>query len=122
METGMFSITNLPATLRYQVDLLEWRALGGPRLARLRADGPEGDLARLVSALGGPLTLHDARGAAWWGYLSCLTLHTRRFALRMDLEELGNRVAILYRDVAREISGGSRRQTDWVEDADSIAR
>ncbi|GAP12904.1 hypothetical protein LARV_00644 [Longilinea arvoryzae] len=110
------------ARLAWQVQRMEWRAMGGAQRAWMRAGLPA-ELrplgAGLCSALLGQLcTIQDAAGApCWWGYVHAVTLDEGGSKQRLALDRLANRVAALY-----PLPDGGWARTAWAEDSLSLAQ
>ena len=107
--------------VRWSVELLEWRAVGGPWRARLRAAAEPARLAGLAGLLRCPVQVNDQAGPAWWGYVAAVELHEGARVSRLDLEKMANKVSVSYRPPSTNPYGGTEVNTEWFEDAASIA-
>lgn len=118
-----FSGGLLTGGLAWVVERLNWRAVGGPWSARLRAYSARvGELWNLAGLLRCPLTVTGESGPAWWGYISAVEIHDRERVVRVSLEEMYNSVGAEYRDFSpTEPNGAGRRTvTAFVSDNQSI--
>ena len=105
-----FSKMMYPTMVKWTVQNLRWRAVGGPDSAKLRADvgrvGDVGRLWRLLEWLRCGVVVYDGISPAWWGYISAVELHAGRRVLRLDLESMANDVAISYNSQGPIGAGG----------------
>ena len=102
--------------LEWRVERLEWRALGGPWLARLtaRAVPGAGGSERLHSALDllrCGVTIYDRLGPAWWGYVSSAAVLSGDRRARASLDGMANDLVVRYRTLAPEPGGGEEAVT-----------
>lgn len=105
----------------WEVERMEWRAMGGPWKARMIARAKSlAELWALVDLLRCGVTVNDERGPAWWGYLAGVEVVNGARRVRVGLEEMGNRVAISYRDFYPTLSGGEPKTTAFLEQRDSV--
>ncbi len=107
--------------LNLTVERLEWRAVGGPWQARLRASGASVErLWQLAERLRCGVRVTDERGPAWWGYIGAVEIHAGRHLARVDLAGMWNRIRVGYQDDSPGQTGGAEHYTDWIGDAESI--
>jgi hypothetical protein len=93
-----------------------WRAMGGPYHAMIAVEGDPRSLASLSGLLGMPVMIHDPPGEPyWWGYLHGIDFQAGDITQRLRLDELANRLAVLY----TLPDGGTPILTGWGEDAGS---
>ncbi len=116
------------------VERLEWRAVGGPWLARIRCTSES--LARLwglvdllrcgvavsdeTAQRSGYLPSKAAEDLAWWGYVSGVEIHAGARVVKIGLDEMYNRIAVRYRPVGPLGGAAEVEYTAWVEDAESV--
>lgn len=118
-----FSGGLLVGGLAWVVDRLNWRAVGGPWSAHLRAYSARvGELWNLAGLLRCPLTVTGETGPAWWGYISTVEIHDQGRVVRVSLDEMFNSVGAEYSDFSpTEPNGAGRRMvTAFVSDNQSI--
>lgn len=107
-------------------------AMGGPKLATLRAEGSDLSLWHCLEFLRCPVIIYTDRGeAAWWGYVHEVNITARnpeifgesRIRIGASLETMSNRIAIAYTkiDPANSILSPTRATTAWASDAISQA-
>jgi hypothetical protein len=110
--------------LLWEVQRLEWRAVGGPRTARLKARAGRGQAAlgqlwALAGLLRYGITISD-QGPAWWGFIETVELHWVARVARISLDELWNRCAVEFFEYNPAIPNGTRGLTSILSDAGSI--
>jgi hypothetical protein len=94
-----------------------WRLPGGCHFATVLAKG--GDAAAALGWLGCGIDIFDDTHTAWHGYVE--TVRIREYGVFASLENLANRVAVLYSFVEPGSNDvGERRMTGWLEDALSV--
>ena len=120
-----FSIGLQPA-LDLQVERLTWKALGGPHEAVLTGTVPDSGWAAFSTqwALGllrRPVTVTNQAGEhAWWGYVHRVEVDQAGLRLVYNLDELANRVCVLYWQQEPQLEwSGERSFTPWVDDLES---
>ena len=102
-----------------EVESCSWAAVGGPERAALVGYGRGRlELPELLDMLRCPVSLLDGGGnAAWWGYLHGFTMWQGRTGLRCTLDNLANRLRVIYTLIDSSSGGaGSRGTTDWAND------
>ncbi len=105
------------------VERMSWRAVGGPWKAQLTARAS--DAARLWQAaelLRCGVKVFDDLGAAWWGYVSAVTLHWEDASARVSTDELANDVMVRYKSLSPDPWGGEDTWTAAAVDAASVAK
>lgn len=95
---------------------------GGMKEASLTATGSAESLASLSGRLGDRIEIYNEQGdCVWWGLLWNVEITLGNIVLNASLNDIYNRVAVIY---PFQLPDGSEesRTTDWAEDAVSIAR
>ena len=103
---------------------LSWSATdrGGPQDAQLSAAGSAESLAYLCTWLGERIEIYNDIGdQVWWGLLWDLEVQLGTVLVTLSLDNIYNRVAVIY---PFQLADGSEesRTTDWVEDSHSMDR
>lgn len=119
----------------FQVERLNWRAVGGPWSGRVRvtagAVSAVGTAAlpglwALTDLLRCPATVCD-RGPAWWGYVSAVEVHApaapggSEIVTRVELDAMWNRVMVEYFTYHPVDPAGARHLTSIGQWAESVA-
>jgi len=109
--------------LDFTVQRLSNRQPGGPDQATITATGSERALFELAEWMQCPVMLYDDHNdPAWWGYLDTLEINVGAIRLAVRMDQVFNRVAVVYSYVAPgSTSVGTRATTAWVQDDDSVA-
>ncbi len=95
---------------------------GGMKQASISASGSGESLAYLLSRLGDRVEIYNDMGdPVWWGTLWDLEITLGNVVVSMSLDDVYNRVAVIY-PFRKEDGSEESRTTTWVEDADSIER
>lgn len=103
---------------------LNWSASdrGGMRESTVAASGSPESLMYLTGWLGDKLEIYNEAGdCVWWGVLWDLEITLGNVVMSMTLDDVHNRVAVIYPFINPDGTVDSRT-TDWVEDEVSIAR
>ena len=112
----------LPAGLQLIPQTWSANDRGGPKYADIVAAGDAEALASLVGWLGDRVQIYNGDGTlCWYGVLWDIELSLDRVVVQYSLDNIYNRVAVIYPHINADGSEESRT-TDWVEDATSIAR
>jgi hypothetical protein len=83
--------------LKFEVQDMTWRAIGGCANANINVTGKEDDLWRLVESLRSPIEIYDDYNRyAWWGYISGVTINAGPVRYGVDLDTMTNNVSIAY--------------------------
>ncbi len=109
--------------LRWEVNSLEWEAVGGCSQASLTAYGPESELWECIERLRCPISIQDEKGRwAWWGYVSECAVRIGAVEVGASLASMTNKVAVAYSyiDPGSQVVG-TRKTTAWASDTESIA-
>jgi hypothetical protein len=109
--------------LVFEVAEMHWDAYGGPKKAILDVSGPERALWDLLEWLRyGVMIRTGISERAWWGYVHQVMVIQEGGRIRMSLDEMANCVKVAYAYLPPGSQGtGDQRETDWAEDAASIA-
>jgi hypothetical protein len=114
-----------PAGLAFRVKQLTWAAMGGPKRAVLEVQAAAGsvDLAALSGLLRSPVEIYGEDGQiAWWGLVWDVSIEEGAVGVKLSLDDLANRVRVVYGESRPEVMGtGRRATTGWVEDIASQA-
>lgn len=114
-----------PAGLAFRVKGLTWAAMGGPKRATLEVQAAAGsvDLAAVGGLLRAPVEIYGEDGQiAWWGLVWDVVIEDGAVGVKLSLDDLANRVRVVYGETRPEVLGtGRRATTGWVEDAASQA-
>jgi hypothetical protein len=115
-------LTQAPAPVaQLDIERLEWRAVGGPWQARIRASGASLEkLWQLADLLRYEVKITDALGPAWWGYVFGVEVHAGSQVARVDLANVWNTIRVRYQDDSPSQAGGAVHYTGWSSDAASI--
>lgn len=118
-----FSVSLVNPPVDYSLEWFTNNAIGGPDRAFIRATGPEAAVWELVERLRCPVELFDPEvGLVWWGYVSGVTIKVGEVIVGVTLDQMFNRVATAYAEIAEGESGsGERGTTAYATDAESIA-
>jgi hypothetical protein len=109
--------------LDWVVESYSWTVLGGPEKAKLTAGGTRESLAGLLDLLRCPIIIKDRRGETqWYGYIHEVRVRVETIEMVVSLDSVANRIRVLYtKQVSLENGTGEAAETDWEEDATSIA-
>ena len=107
--------------VRWDVNSLDWEAVGGCSQASLTAYGPELDLWDLIDYLRCPVMVQDEKGRnCWWGYVDEAKVRVGSIEVGVTLASMTNRVAVAYSYIEPGTQVvGQRRTTAWAEDSDA---
>ena len=114
----------LPDTgLKFEVDSPEWDEYGGPRKASVRVTGPWRALWDLLEWLRFQIVIRTKNDERfWWGYVHQVTVRQGSTEIKANLDAMFNRVKVSYAYIPPgSTEAGDQRDTDWAEDAASIA-
>lgn len=120
MIVSFNTITHLP--VNYKVDKIVFSAQGGPKSADITVAGEERDLRNLLSLLGIDTVIADGPSILWRGYVHEIVLHIGKIDYSLSLDNLSNRIAVAYSEVAAGSKTSVGRVTDWVQNDASIRR
>lgn len=94
---------------------------GGPKLASVEVRGDESTMLSLRTLLRCPVEIFDDEAdVVWWGCVYRATAYIGNVSLSWSLDELANRVAVVYTATVPGASGSRKITTDWAEQALSI--
>lgn len=112
----------LPVTLDPRT--LEYTAIGGPSRATINASGAINTLMALANKLGRYVLITDERGdEVWWGVVWEVSVSDGQAAHTFSYENMTNSAAIVYYKVSSGADGvGARTMSEWVDDAESVAK
>ncbi len=107
--------------LRWQVDELNWRAVGGCANAQLSARGTPLALWSVLNYLRCPVVITDElEREVWWGYVNSAQVTEGAITYGVSLDEMANQISVAYCYV--EAGGvGQYKLSTAGRDADSIA-
>lgn len=111
----------VPADLSVTVQMCRWAALGGPTAAEVAISGRREQLMALFDWLGCRIRIFNEFGSlVWWGQVDDIEVGLGSISVAAGLGMVANRVMAFYSyDTA---NGRVDGQTDWSEDAESVAR
>ncbi len=106
--------------VQFSVKRLAWRDEGGPDEAIIEARGPKNALFDLIEMLRCPIEVHEGGEAIWWGYAESALVRVGAIEIGVSLEDMYNRVAVLYSET--NISGvvEGTVETSWIQDDTSV--
>jgi hypothetical protein len=109
--------------LVFEVAEMHWDAYGGPKKALVDVAGPERALWDLLEWLRyGVMIRTGISERAWWGYVHQVTVIHGNAQIVANLDSMYNRIKVSYAYIPTgSTEAGDQRDTDWAEDADSIA-
>ena len=108
-----------PLPLDYSVVRYSHSVIGGPKLAEIRASGPELDLWELAEYARRPVKILSQKGdAVWWGFVSEIKIDVGLWEVGVNIDSMANYVGVAYEDDADQ---GQPKKTDWAAAADSIS-
>jgi hypothetical protein len=112
----------VPAAVALDVQDFTWTDRGGPESANLTATGQDVALWHLLATLGKVVHIVNEFGTVvWWGIVDEVTLNFGHCRVGASLEDLANRVRIVYTDY--DAAGKlTTYYTDWADNADSQAQ
>ena len=95
--------------------------VGGPDTAEITVSGPLDILHEALRMLGDRVRIYNEEGSiVWHGYVHEAEINYGATVVRVSLEAMANRIAVVYTD-ARADGSSERKTTAWAEDAESIA-
>lgn len=104
----------------FSVERLTWRAMGGPKLAQVRARGRREDVWGLLNLLRCPVLIYDETAKSkWWGMAKSVEVQESGVSVKVSLDSMANRVRVYYGSLSGAGIIGEQAVTDWVEDTDS---
>lgn len=123
-KSGFYGASAIGLPPDLELTPLNWSASdrGGCKMATVAASGSAESLVYLTGFLGDRLEIWNAQGdLVFWGVLWDIDISLGNVMLNLSLDNIYNRVAVIY---AHQLPDGTieSRTTDWVEDADSLAR
>lgn len=94
---------------------------GGPRAARVAVSGDEGALLAIRTLLRSPVEIYDEEAdLVWWGYVHRATVRLGNVSVSWSLDEMANRVAVVFTRQTPTAGGSKKAQTPWAEQSTSI--
>lgn len=110
-----------PANVRLSPAQWAAEAVGGPTSATIALSGDAQGMMGLATWLAYRIEIVSDGTAVWWGEVDAVRVTTGGIEREMTLDGMANRVKVLY---STAVAGGGveAAETDWVEDATSIAR
>jgi hypothetical protein len=112
-----------PAGLAFQVKRMTWAAMGGPKRLMLEAvvAAERVDLAVLLALARCPVEVYtEDRQMIWWGLVWGIMVEEGAAGVRVSLDDLANRVRVVYGEMKSEVQGtGRRNSTAWFDDVAS---
>lgn len=111
----------VPANVRLSPAQWTAEAVGGPTSATVALSGDAQSMMALATWLAYRVEIVSDGTAVWWGEVDAVRVTTGGIEREMTLDGMANRVKVLY---STAVAGGGveAAETDWVEDATSIAR
>lgn len=111
----------VPANVRLSPAQWAAEATGGPTSATVALSGDAQGMMSLATWLAYRVEIVSDGTAVWWGEIDAVRVATAGIERELTLDGMANRVKVLY---TTAVAGGGveAAETDWVEDADSIAR
>lgn len=115
----------VPGDVEFTVQPFTMDALGGPKVATIRADGPLDALNNLYNILRGAVEIYDPKGVLlWWGCTWKLTVYNGKLKYVWSLDGLANSINIMFllQTINQTYSGaGTQALTGFASNAASIA-
>ena len=110
-----------PSNVRLSPAQWAAEATGGPTSATIALSGDAQGMMGLATWLAYRIEIVSDGTAVWWGEVDAVRVTTGGIEREMTLDGMANRVKVLY---TTGVAGGGveAAETDWVEDATSIAR
>lgn len=111
----------VPANVRLSPAQWAAEATGGPTSATVALSGDAQGMMSLATWLAYRVEIVSDGTAVWWGEIDAVRVTTGGIEREMTLDGMANRVKVLY---STAVAGGGveAAETDWIEDATSIAR
>lgn len=111
----------VPANVRLSPAQWTAEATGGPSSATIALSGDAQSMMGLATWLAYRVEIVSDGTAVWWGEVDAVRVTTGGIEREMTLDGMANRVKVLY---STAVAGGGveAAETDWVEDATSIAK
>lgn len=100
-----------------------WHVKGGPQAAEIEVEGIESARFEVFEWLRCGVEIYDAQmQAVWWGFVNEVIVRTGNLRVTASLEEMYNKIAVVYSYVAPGTSTvGERMTTSWTSNSDSVA-
>lgn len=121
-------IGTVPSIFTIEPTWYSWSDEGGPVRANFTISGSGNGLLDPEAMwlpfmwLGRFIAIRNPNGTdVWWGKLAEVTATWESYQMSASLEKMTNRLRVIY-SVVDANGGSSGQKTDWVENADSIAR
>jgi hypothetical protein len=96
---------------------LSWTAFGGPDRAALKLDGALNNLLACFSLLRCPVEIADQKSVpVWWGFVERVTLAYGGVKFELSLEDVYNRVRVLYSFLSPDNRLTARSETPIAQD------
>lgn len=110
--------------LKFKPLIYSNRAVGGPKKATIEASGNEIALWQGLNNIGCGLRLYSEYGdQVWWGYIHEAKLTVGIFDIRVNLDNVANKVKVSYSYIVPDSdTAGERKVTSYLYDQDSIRR
>lgn len=110
-----------PSNVRLSPAQWAAEATGGPTSATIALSGDAQAMMSLASWLAYRVEIVSDGTAVWWGEVDAVRVTTAGIERELTLDGMANRVKVLY---TTAVAGGGvdAAETEWAEDADSIAR
>ncbi len=116
--------------LDFKVQHYSWNVIGGPKLAKIEAYGPDVDLWRLIEMIRKPVYLYSRYGdAVWWGYIAEIRLVVssaaairnpnvnHRVKVGISVDSFYNSIQVMFTALIPPDEGiGERTDTNWAND------
>lgn len=97
-------------------EILSWCTEGGPESARITLRGSENNLFKCLSLLRCHTMISAANGEdVWWGYVEKVTLFQGQSKFEISLEELYNKVKVIYSFPSPEGLSAEKQETSIAE-------
>jgi len=109
--------------LAFTVDTAEWDEYGGPSKGKITVTGPVREVWDLLEWLRYTVRIRTWRTEMfWWGYVHQVTVTQGNTEIKANLDAMYNRIKVSYAYIPTgSTEAGDQRDTDWAEDADSVA-
>lgn len=107
--------------VQFRVTRMSWKAQGGPDEAVIEARGPVNALFDLMEMLRCPTEIHESGEVIWWGYANSATVQVGAISIGVSLEDMYNRVAVLYAETNMSGVVDGTVETSWIQDDTSVA-
>ena len=111
----------VPAGVRLAPSQWAAETVGGPTTATITLSGDVQAMMSLASWLAYRVEIVSDGTAVWWGEVDAVRVSAAGVERELTLDGVANRIKVLY---TTAVAGGGveAAETEWVEDADSIAR